>query len=150
MKNLRLLALFLLITLGGGLIIGFANQPGEWYASLEKPVFTPPDWVFGPAWTILYILIAIAGARTWARGPRSAAMVAWLVQLALNFAWTPVFFTLQRPDIALFIIAALFLAIAIFIALTWRRDRLSALFFVPYLAWVAYAGALNFEIWRLN
>lgn len=150
MKNLRLLVLFLVITLGGGLLIGFASRPGAWYASLEKPVFTPPDWVFGPAWTVLYILIAIAGARTWARGPRSAAMAAWFVQLALNFAWTPVFFTLERPDLALLVIAPLFLTITIFIALTWRRERLSALFFVPYLAWVAYASALNFEIWRLN
>jgi tryptophan-rich sensory protein len=150
MKNLRLLVLFLVITLGGGLLIGFASRPGAWYVSLEKPVFTPPDWVFGPAWTVLYILIAIAGARTWARGPRSAAMAAWFVQLALNFAWTPIFFTLERPDLALLVIAPLFVTISVFIALTWRRERLSALFFVPYLAWVAYASALNFEIWRLN
>ncbi|WP_099865257.1 TspO/MBR family protein [Pararhizobium haloflavum] len=151
MSNLRLLLLFLILTLGGGMVIGLTNTPGEWYQALAKPPFNPPDWVFGPAWTILYILVAIAGARTFARGgAASAPMVAWWIQLALNFAWTPVFFTLQRPDLALPVIAPFFLAILVFIALSWRRDRLSAILFVPYLAWVGLASVLNFEIWRLN
>lgn len=150
MKNLRLLVIFIIISLGGGLSIGLTNQPGTWYYALVKPPFNPPDWVFGPVWSVLYILIAIAGARTWARGPSSPAMIVWFVQLGLNFAWTPVFFTLERPDWALAIIVVLLIAIVGYIALTWRRDRLSALFFVLYALWVAFATALNFEIWRLN
>ena len=150
MRNLRLLVLFVALSLGGGILIGLSNAPGEWYESLAKPPFNPPNWVFGPVWSALYVLIGIAGARTWARGAGSAAMIVWFVQVALNFAWTPVFFTAQRPDLALVVIVPLLLSILVFIALTWRRDRLSSLFFVPYAAWVGFATALNFEIWRLN
>lgn len=150
MKNLRLLVIFVIVTLGGGVALGLTNQPGEWYDTLAKPAFNPPDWVFGPVWSVLYILIAVAGARTWARGPSSPAMIAWFAQLVLNFAWTPVFFTLKRPDWALAVISLLFAAIVVFVAFTWRRDRLSALFFVPYGLWIAFATVLNFEIWRLN
>lgn len=150
MTNLRLLVLFLLLTLGGGLFVGFTNQPGDWYETLQKPFFNPPDWVFGPVWTVLYVLIAIAGARIFARARRSVAMAAWWAQLVLNFAWTPAFFTLHRPDIAMAVIALLFVSTLAFIAATWRRDRLSALIFVPYLLWVAYASALNLALWRMN
>ena len=150
MRHIRLLLLFIAVSLGGGLLIGITNAPGEWYESLQKPVFNPPNWIFGPVWSVLYVMIGIAGARTWARGPSSAAMVAWFVQMALNFVWTPVFFTARRPDVALIVIAALLMAILAFVALTWRRDRLSSLLFVPYAAWVAFAAVLNFEIWRLN
>ena len=150
MRHIRLLLLFIAVSLGGGLLIGITNAPGEWYESLQKPVFNPPNWIFGPVWSVLYVMIGIAGARTWARGPSSAAMVSWFVQMALNFVWTPVFFTARRPDVALIVIAALLMAILAFVALTWRRDRLSSLLFLPYAAWVAFAAVLNFEIWRLN
>lgn len=150
MTNLRLLVLFIALTLGGGTLIGLTNAPGAWYEALAKPPFNPPNWVFGPTWTVLYIMIGIAGARTFARDARSGAMAAWWAQLALNFAWTPVFFTLQRPDFALAVIVALFLSIVAFILLSWRRDRLAALLMVPYACWVGFASVLNFEIWRLN
>lgn len=150
MTNLRLLVLFLIVTLGGGLLVGLTNQPGEWYDTLQKPFFNPPDWVFGPAWTTLYVLIAIAGARIFARARRSVAMVAWWAQLVLNFAWMPTFFTLQRPDLAMVVIALLLVSILVFIATTWRRDRLSALLFVPYLLWTLYASALNYALWQMN
>lgn len=150
MNNLRLLVLFIALTLGGGTLIGLANMPGAWYEALAKPPFNPPNWVFGPTWTVLYIMIGIAGARTFARDARSGAMVAWWAQLVLNFVWTPVFFTLQRPDLALAVIIALLLAIAGFIVLSWRRDRLTALLMMPYAGWVGFASVLNFEIWRLN
>lgn len=150
MRNLRLLILFVALSLGGGILIGLSNAPGPWYESLAKPPFNPPNWVFGPVWSVLYVMIGIAGARTFARGAGSAAMIVWFVQMALNFAWTPVFFTAQRPDLALVVIIPLLLSILAFIALTFRRDRLSSLLFVPYAAWVGFATALNFEIWRLN
>jgi benzodiazapine receptor len=150
MKNLRLLVLFIVLTLGGGTLIGLTNAPGPWYEALAKPPFNPPNWVFGPTWTVLYIMIGIAGARIFARDARSGAMVAWWTQLALNFAWTPVFFTLQRPDLALAVIVPLFLSIVVFVLLSWRRDRLAALLMLPYACWVGFATVLNFEIWRLN
>ncbi len=150
MKNLHLLVLFIVLALGGGTLIGLTNMPGAWYETLAKPPFNPPNWVFGPTWTVLYIMIGIAGARIFARDARSGAMGAWWAQLALNFAWTPVFFTLQRPDFALAVIVPLFLSIVVFLLLSWRRDRLAALLMVPYACWVGFATVLNFEIWRLN
>ena len=150
MTNLRLLVLFLIVTLGGGLLVGLTNQPGEWYDTLQKPFFNPPNWVFGPAWTTLYVLIAIAGARIFARARGSVAMIAWWAQLVLNFAWMPTFFTLQRPDLAMIVIALLLVSILVFIATTWRRDRLSALLFLPYLLWTLYASALNYALWQMN
>ncbi|MGB9043465.1 MAG: TspO/MBR family protein, partial [Pseudolabrys sp.] len=83
------LALFILLVLGGGTLIGLMTLPGEWYAELAKPPFNPPNWIFAPVWTLLYIMVAVAGWRTWQRGPRSAAMALWFVQLALNFVWSP-------------------------------------------------------------
>lgn len=150
MSNLRILFLFVALSLGGGILVGLLNAPGEWYDGLAKPAFNPPDWVFGPTWSVLYVLIGIAGARIWTRAPRAPAMFVWWAQLAFNFAWTPVFFTFQRPDWALTVIVPLLVSILAFIVLTWRRDRLSALLFVPYAGWVAFATVLNFAIWRLN
>jgi tryptophan-rich sensory protein len=105
--------------------------------------------VFAPVWTILYVLIAIAGARTFARG-RGRGFALWLAQLALNFAWSPVFFGLHRPVAALVIVGALLATIVAFIATQWATDRPSALLFVPYAAWVAFATLLNASIVALN
>ncbi len=140
---------FLLAVLGGGLLIGSLTRPDGWYAALAKPAFNPPGWVFGPVWTVLYVMIAIAGARTWERGP-AADRGLWLTQMALNFAWSPVFFALHRPGLALAIIIALLIAIVAFIVTRWRADRVSALLFLPYAAWVAFASALNAAIVVLN
>ncbi len=141
---------FLVLTVGGGLLIGFVTRPGEWYVRLAKPWFTPPNWVFAPAWTLLYVLIAIAGWRTFTRDPLGVPMMLWVVALALNFSWSPIFFRLHRPWPALFVILALLAAIIAFIALSWPRDALAALLFVPYAAWVAFAAILNAAICRLN
>src|SRR5690606_10533002 len=105
------LLLFLVVALGGGLLIGATNTPGPWYAALAKPAFTPPDWLFAPVWSVVYVLIAIAGWRIWRLSETRGAMTAWWVQLGLNFLWSPVFFTLQAPGRALAIIVALFAAI---------------------------------------
>ncbi len=141
---------FLGLVVGGGVLIGTLTAPGEWYANLVKPSFNPPNWVFGPVWTVLYALIAMVGWRLFASDRGSALMTLWWGQLGLNFIWSPVFFVLHLPWLALCIIVGLFAAILILIAGLWSRDRVAALAFVPYLAWVSFAAALNLAIARLN
>ena len=144
------LLVFVAAVVGIGWLIGATNLPGEWYAGLAKPDFVPPNWAFPIAWTILYVMIAIAGWRTYRREPRGKAMLAWVAQLALNFAWSPVMFTMHQIGAALVILIGLFVAIVGYIGLEMSRDRLAAALFVPYAAWVAFAGVLNAAIWRLN
>jgi benzodiazapine receptor len=140
-------AAFPIGVLAVGALIGSASAPGPWYSSLEKPWFTPPGWVFGPVWTVLYLLIGWVGARKWLSGGHRAL---WALQMALNFAWSPVFFGLQRPRAALAIIVGLLVTIALFIFGEWRRDPLSARLFLPYAAWVSLATCLNVGIVVLN
>ena len=144
------LTFFIILVLGGGTLIGATVMPGPWYEALEKPWFNPPNWLFGPVWSVLYILIAIAGWRICRQGPTSPLMWIWWLQLALNFAWSPVFFGAEQTGLALIVILALLAAILAFIALAWNRDRASALLFAPYAAWVAFATVLNGSIWWLN
>jgi translocator protein len=144
-----LLALFILLVLGCGIAIGFACPPGEWYARLAKPSFNPPNWAFVPAWTVLYVLIAVAGWRTWEHG-RAAAFAVWIAQLTVNFAWSPTFFRARWGDLALVLIFTLLALILIFIGLQWDADRVAALLFVPYAVWVAFASALNAAVLKLN
>jgi benzodiazapine receptor len=144
------LVLFLALVLGGGLLIGYLTAPDAWYVALDKPAFTPPGWLFAPAWTLLYVLIAIAGWRVWRLGSRHFAMRVWWIQLMLNFAWSPVFFGAHRIGFALVVIVALLVAIAAFIVSAWPRDRVAAGLFVPYAAWVAFASVLNGSILALN
>jgi tryptophan-rich sensory protein len=150
MRALALIA-FIAIVLGCGSAIGLIVQPGEWYAGLTKASFNPPNWVFAPVWTILYVLIAIAGWRVWIRGGfRSTAMKLWLAQIALNFSWTPVFFGAHLTVLGLVIIVATLIVIVAFIAAAWPRDRVAAWLFVPYALWVAFATSLNAAIVALN
>jgi tryptophan-rich sensory protein len=144
------LVLFLVLVLGGGLVIGFVTLPGGWYATLTKPPFTPPNWIFAPAWTALYIMIAIAGWRVWQEGRNSTPMKLWWAQLALNFAWSPIFFSAHRIDIALGVIVLLLITVIGFIMVAWRQDKIASLLFAPYAAWVAFASVLNGSIWLLN
>ena len=144
------LSVFVVAVVGIGWLIGATNLPGAWYAGLAKPGFVPPNWAFPVAWTILYIMIAIAGWRTFRREPSGKAMLVWAAQLALNLAWSPVMFTMHQIGAALVILISLFVAIATYIGLETSRDRLAAALFVPYAAWVAFAGVLNAAIWRLN
>jgi tryptophan-rich sensory protein len=143
------LILFLVLVVGGGLVIGYLTAPGDWYAQLDKPAFNPPGWVFGPVWTVLYILIAIAGWRVW-RGDRGRPMKLWWTQLGLNFLWPLVFFWAHQIGLALALIVLLLAAILAFIAATWREDRAAAWLFAPYAAWVAFASVLNASIFALN
>ncbi len=144
------LAAFLIVVLGGGILIGFTTPPGAWFAGLAKPSFNPPGWVFGPVWTLLYICIAIAGWRQWRADRGGLAMRLWLVQMVLNFLWSPLFFGAHRIDWAFAVILLLLAAILLFVRSTWTRDRISALLFLPYAAWVAFASVLNGSILYLN
>ncbi len=149
-RNYLALVLFLLLVVGGGWLIGATNMPGSWYAALAKPPFNPPNWLFAPVWTILYILIAVAGWRSYEAQPRSAAMGLWVAQLVLNFCWSPVMFTRHEIGAAFAVVGLLLLAIIGFIARQWHHDRLAASLFVPYAAWVAFAALLNYSLYLLN
>jgi tryptophan-rich sensory protein len=144
------LILFLALVVGGGLTIGYLTAPGDWYAQLQKPAFNPPDWIFGPVWTALYVLIAIAGWRIWRRNPGGPPMKLWWTQLVLNFLWSPVFFAAHQIASALVIVVLLLVTILAFIVTSWGRDRVAAWIFLPYAGWVAFAAALNAAIFVLN
>jgi len=141
---------FLVLVIGGGLAIGFFTAPGEWYAALAKPAFNPPSWVFAPVWTVLYVLIAVAGWRVWRTDAGGSPMRIWWVQLVLNFLWSPTFFAAHLIGLGLVVILLLLASILAFINAAWRQDRLAAWMFVPYAAWVAFASALNAAILALN
>ena len=132
------------------------TQPNipTWYATLQKPGFTPPNWAFPVAWTLLYAMMAYALWRILSlpktQPGRTGAIVAFFVQLALNGLWSFAFFGGQSPLAGLVVIAALIVAILATIRAFWRLDRTAALLLVPYLAWVSYATLLNGTIWRLN
>jgi tryptophan-rich sensory protein len=130
--------------------VGAQFSPGPWYAALDKPPWTPPNGVFAPVWTALYVMVATAGALVWLRPPRDLALALWTLQLALNALWSFLFFGLERPGLAALDIAALLVAILATTAAFWRVSRLAAVLMLPYAAWVAFATALNVEIWRLN
>jgi translocator protein len=126
---------------------------GSWYDGLEQPRWDPPDWLFGPVWTALYIAMAVAAWLVWrARGLAGAALplALFALQLALNLGWTFVFFALEEPGWAFVEIVVLWFAIAATLVAFWRVTRPAGALLVPYLGWVTYAAALNFEIWRLN
>ena len=148
--SMKSLLFFLILTVGGGLAIGLFTLPGEWYAALVKPSFNPPNWIFGPVWTALYVLIGIAGWRIYQRDPSGPAMKLWWLALALNFIWSPVFFGAQQLGLALVIILAMLVAILAFIFKARATDQPSALLFVPYAAWVGFASLLNFALYLLN
>lgn len=157
-KTRNLLGFFVCITITyaaaaiGGIFTG--PSVGTWYRTLNLPPFTPPSWLFGPVWTILYGMMAIALFMVWrkkdnSRG-RRAAIVIYAIQLGLNAIWSPVFFGLKNPGAGLVIIILLWFAIATTINAFRRLSRPAALLLIPYLLWVSFAAVLNFAIWRLN
>lgn len=133
------------MVIGSG--VGISTPPGEWYASLQKPVFTPPGWVFGPVWTVLYALIGWVGARKVLHGGERGL---WIGQMIANLSWSPVFFGLHLPLAALGIICLMWGLIVAFIVREWRNDGLSARLFLPYAAWVTLATAVNAGVVMLN
>jgi benzodiazapine receptor len=149
------LLLFLLICYGVAFVASLLTRPeiAGWYSTLTKPAWGPPNWLFGPVWTILYGLIAIAGWRVWCRAAsRKRTAVLWLfaAQLAVNFLWSPVFFNLHKIGLAVFVIGTLGLLILLFAVASWGFERVSSWLFLPYLIWVSLASALNYTIWTMN
>ena len=124
----------------------------EWYPELRKPSGTPPAWVFGPVWTTLYVLMAVSAWLVWYQygwGARAALLI-FFAQVALNAAWSGIFFGARQPGLAAAEILVLWLAIAYNIFVFYSLSAVAALLLVPYLLWVTYASYLNFSIWRLN
>ena len=161
------LALFIAINVAISALGGWATAAsvGTWYPTLAKPAFNPPNWIFAPVWSALYLMIAIAGWRVWRRGDGEAsggveasgamrevrlALIVYAVQLALNLSWSFVFFGARLIGPALAVIAALLAAILANAFLFWRIDRAAGALLVPYAAWVAFATLLNAALWRLN
>lgn len=128
-----------------------AEGVGAWYDHLRKPRFNPPKWIFGPVWTLLYLMMGVAGFLAWREvGFWHVAMLLFFVQLALNFAWSFVFFSAHRIGLALADILVLWLSILVTLVAFAQISMPAALLLAPYLAWVSFAGVLNASIWRLN
>ena len=132
---------------------GAMFRPGDWYEQLRKPAWRPPNWVFPPAWTFLYLTIAVSGWLVWRTSGFAGATFPfsiYLVQLILNASWSPIFFGMRRPDLAFIEVVMLWLSIIATIAAFHRENAAAAWLLLPYLAWVTFAAALNLTIWRLN
>lgn len=130
-----------------------ADAVPTWYATLAKPAWNPPSWVFGPVWTLLYLLMALAAWLVWLRRAEHEVMPvlsAYFFQLMLNASWSLIFFGLHEPGWAFGEIVVLWLAIALTLRAFGRVSRTAGWLFVPYLLWVTFAAVLNFTIWRLN
>jgi translocator protein len=128
-------------------------MPGDWYASLRKPSWNPPGWIFGPVWTALYSMMAVSAWLVWKRGgfiAQRRPLGFFIIQLILNAAWTPLFFGLHKPGWAFAEIVLLWLAIAATMLSFRREHRLAGWLLAPYLAWVTFAAVLNFTLWRMN
>ena len=133
--------------------VGSRFRPGDWYERLNKPSWRPPNWLFAPVWSALYLMMAFAAWIVWGKAGLAEGAVPlalWLGQLVLNAAWSPAFFGLRRQDLGLIVIAALWVAIASTVAGFAAVSATAAWLMAPYLAWVSFATALNFAIWRLN
>lgn len=150
------LVFFIAISQAAGLLGTFFTIDAipTWYVTLVKPSFSPPNWLFGPVWTILYTLMGIAAFMLWRERSRlthaSRALNYWWLQLFLNAIWTPIFFGYRHLGLALIVILLLWLAIAATIWQAWKADHRISFVLLPYLAWVSFATALNFALWQLN
>lgn len=144
-----LFCVFLAACIAAGMTGGLF-PPGDWYRGLKKPRWTPPNWLFPVAWSVLYLCMASAAARVAMVPGNGLAMGLWALQIALNTLWTPVFFGLHRIRGGMAVLAALWLSVAACMVALWQLDWIAGLLFVPYLAWVSTAAALNFSVMRLN
>ena len=145
------IAILLSVLVGG--IGGAATDIGPWYYQLQKPSWQPPDWLFGPAWTTIYILTSIAGVKAWRRADevqRRYFLGALLLNLVLNLLWSLIFFASQRPDIALLEVVPLWLSILLMMILVRGYSPVSTWLMLPYFAWVTFATYLNWTIVQLN
>ncbi len=152
LPNLRLvlaLAGFILVTFCAP-ALGAFSMPGDWYAALHKPSWNPPSWLFGPVWTLLYTLMAVAAWLVWRKVGFARPLGLYFIQLALNAAWTPTFFGAHAIGWALLIIIAMWILILATLLSFRSVSPLAGWLLVPYLLWVTFATALNFTLWYLN
>jgi tryptophan-rich sensory protein len=152
-RQWRALFGFLLLTLAVAASAALATEPDVtgWYTTLAKPAFNPPNWIFAPVWTALFVLMAIAGWRVWsATGLFALPMALFLIQLALNCAWSFIFFHFHAIAFALGDILLLWFAILLTTIVFWRIDRAAGILFTPYFAWVSFAMLLNAAVYKLN
>lgn len=149
-----MLAAFIIVVFAVAAVGGWLTSfgVGDWYRALQKPAWNPPSWVFGPVWTALYATIAVAGWMAWVRHAPSAklALTLWAVQLALNLAWSALFFYMRQPGWAFLEIIVLLTAIIATAITFFRISPWAGALLFPYIAWVSFASVLNFTIWRLN
>lgn len=159
MRTFVFLRLFLAccVSLSAGLVgaLFMGNKDvSNWYEYLRKPFFTPPNWVFGPAWTALYILMGVAVFLVWQKGPANRyvkiALVLFAIQLVLNALWTPLFFRLHMIGVALVEIIILWIFVLATTVSFYNVSKLACVLFCPYLAWLSFAVVLNGSIWWLN
>lgn len=157
MSNLLKLLISLVVPNAVGLLSSVITMGaiGTWYHSIEKPSWTPPDEVFGPVWLTLYTLMGVAVYLVWkgenASGDVRKGLIWFDIQLALNFLWSVVFFSLKSPGLAFVVIIALWIAIVVTMGIFWElKKKLSILLLVPYILWVTFAVALNGQIWFMN
>ncbi len=149
-----------ILALIGWLVVCFAAAslgglflPGAWYAQLQKPRWNPPNWIFGPVWTLLYALMAVAAWLVWRRGGFAVQRTAlrwFLLQLFLNALWSPLFFGLHKPSLGFADILLLWLALLATVAAFWKARPLAGWLLLPYLVWVSFAAVLNLALWTLN
>jgi benzodiazapine receptor len=152
MKSALALFAWLAVSFSASLV-GSRFMPGEWYAALAKPSWTPPNWIFAPVWTLLYGLMGVSAYLVWRRagfGRARPALGLFLVQLALNALWSYLFFGLHRPGLAFVEVVILWGAILATLILFRRVAVIASLLLLPYLLWVGFAACLNFALWRLN
>ncbi|WP_298921914.1 TspO/MBR family protein [uncultured Roseobacter sp.] len=144
-----LFCIFFAACLGAG-ATGGLFPPGAWYRGLNKPWFTPPDWVFPVTWITLYVCMSVAGARVALLEGSGVALAFWSLQIALNGLWTPVFFGLKNIRLGMGVVGLLWFAVLSCLLAMWQLDAVAGLLFVPYLIWVSIASALNAGVWKLN
>jgi benzodiazapine receptor len=131
-------------------VSGALFKPGEWYAGLDKPTWTPPNWLFPLVWAFLYVTMALAATRVASLPGTGQAVAFWAVQMAFNTLWSGVFFGLRRMAAAGFILGALWVSVCTTLLAFWQHDMIAGLLFVPYLVWVTLAFALNWSVWARN
>ncbi len=154
--NFTKLAASVVMSLAAGAIGSTATVTGinSWYAYLTKPSFNPPNWIFGPVWTTLYILMGVALYLVWQQGLKKSfvknSFYLFILQLILNSAWSITFFGLQNPGLAFIIIILLWLIILMLIIRFYKINKTAAYLLIPYILWVSFASLLNFSIWQLN
>jgi translocator protein len=153
--EIKKLIISCLAVLGAGFASSvFVTHTSGWYEALKKPVFTPPGWVFGPVWTVLYLLMGTALFLVWRKGFSNAAgktaLAAFILQMIFNVIWTPIFFGFKQPLIALGVIFMLWLAVITTIQSFWKVSRTAGILLLPYIIWVSFAAILNGGIYMLN